>query len=267
MVVLYTLRQTRSNFADGCKHVFLDFGGNLGVHTRFLHQPELYPKALDVQAFFDAAFGSNRDDVCVFGFEPNPQHIERLKRIEQCYPRVKYFCPAAIGVEDGNLYFIRKDDDNEISWGGQIGTAEEVEALLPGKITPITTHNVTRFMLMLFDRHYDRSHGLGKIHAKIDIEGSEILLLPTMENAGLLCADYGFVSMTIEIHPGRFAMYKSQNHTLLERFANQGEFNTYYGSYAPKSNCKIPTKIVYFDSESYAFDEENPLETTCPNKV
>lgn len=30
---------------DGCYHIFLDVGANIGVHTRFLFEPMKYPEA------------------------------------------------------------------------------------------------------------------------------------------------------------------------------------------------------------------------------
>ena len=31
--------------ADGCYHVFLDVGSNIGMHVRFLLEPHKYPQA------------------------------------------------------------------------------------------------------------------------------------------------------------------------------------------------------------------------------
>ena len=63
---------TRSKLGDGCYHIFLDVGANIGVHGRFLYEPELYPKAVTARSIFDAEFGKDRDnrDFCVFAFEP-----------------------------------------------------------------------------------------------------------------------------------------------------------------------------------------------------
>ena len=75
-----------SNFQtiDGCLHVYLDIGSNLGVQVRKLFQPELYEGAKILQTFNDH-FGevSNRNDseICAVGFEPNPEHTKRLQGI------------------------------------------------------------------------------------------------------------------------------------------------------------------------------------------
>ena len=72
-----TTRDTAAvKLADGCRHVFLDVGSNIGMHVRFLFEPHLYPKAHVARAFFQEKFGpeASRDnrDYCVFSFEPNP---------------------------------------------------------------------------------------------------------------------------------------------------------------------------------------------------
>ena len=35
----------KHKLADGCYHVFLDVGSNIGMHVRFLLEPHKYPKA------------------------------------------------------------------------------------------------------------------------------------------------------------------------------------------------------------------------------
>ena len=37
--------QRQPKLADGCYHVFLDVGSNIGMHVRFLFEPFLYNKA------------------------------------------------------------------------------------------------------------------------------------------------------------------------------------------------------------------------------
>ena len=66
---------------DGCYHVYMDVGSNIGVQIRKLYEPQKYPGAV-VHRIFNEAFGSSRSDrknVCTIGFEPNPAHSERLK--------------------------------------------------------------------------------------------------------------------------------------------------------------------------------------------
>lgn len=82
--------------ANDCLHVFLDAGANIGIHSRFLFEPEQYPKAKNAHQAFDMAFGSPRDDhdnhqkrdnrdICAFGFEPNPRHRPRQLELQEKY--------------------------------------------------------------------------------------------------------------------------------------------------------------------------------------
>ncbi|KAL9186580.1 hypothetical protein ACHAXT_005818 [Thalassiosira profunda] len=78
--------------ADGCFHVFLDVGANIGIHGRFLLEPFKYPKARIARMFFRKHFGpeESRDnrDFCVFSFEPNPSHRERHEEMRRAYEAV-----------------------------------------------------------------------------------------------------------------------------------------------------------------------------------
>ena len=128
-----------SKLGDGCYHVFLDVGSNIGNHVRFLFESQLYPKATIAKRFFDDAFGTensgdensgdgggnsdnnsrNNDNnhnsrnrnVCVFSFEPNPDHITRHKQLQNAYHQKgwKYYpINAGVGHQYGNLTFYRK---------------------------------------------------------------------------------------------------------------------------------------------------------------
>jgi hypothetical protein len=69
-----------------CKNIFFDVGANIGMHTRFLFEPERYPipanpptyqYAHDYAAIFDKHFSprktnETKKDYCSIGFEPNP---------------------------------------------------------------------------------------------------------------------------------------------------------------------------------------------------
>ena len=42
----------RSKLGDGCYHVFLDIGSNIGIHGRFLYEPDRYPDSSSSVAKF-----------------------------------------------------------------------------------------------------------------------------------------------------------------------------------------------------------------------
>ena len=51
---------SRGNMLDGCYHVYLDMGTNLGVQIRKLYQPHLFPNAT-VLPVFEKYFGPIED--------------------------------------------------------------------------------------------------------------------------------------------------------------------------------------------------------------
>ena len=101
------------NFLDGCHHVYLDVGSNIGVQIRKLFEPERYPDA-PIHSFFKQNFGTidkrksshsgHASFLCAIGFEPNPRHAEYLKQIEKSYNecgwKVKFMTNS--GVSDHN---------------------------------------------------------------------------------------------------------------------------------------------------------------------
>ena len=112
---------TPQNPLDGCYHVYLDVGSNIGVQIRKLFEPEKYPNATVLQ-IFDKNFGSinerqheyseNGGIVCAIGFEPNPRHTEYLKQIEssynQCGWRVLFLTETAVSDHNGIGKFYSK---------------------------------------------------------------------------------------------------------------------------------------------------------------
>lgn len=104
--------------ADGCYHVFLDVGSNIGNHVRFLYESHLYPKAKIAKKFFVEAFGSESDrvnsDICIFSFEPNPDHYSRHEQLSLAYNSLNWrYTPIHAGVShtSGNITFYHTGDD------------------------------------------------------------------------------------------------------------------------------------------------------------
>jgi FkbM family methyltransferase len=117
--------ESKAKLGDGCYHVFLDVGANLGVHSRFLMEPEKYPKAKVAKNHFQKIFGdpTTRDgrDFCIFAFEPNPMHTKRYEQFLSHYPamgwRMRYF-PVGVGDRAANLTFYHVDGgtNNEVGF-------------------------------------------------------------------------------------------------------------------------------------------------------
>mmetsp|Transcript_13315 Transcript_13315/g.28246 ORF Transcript_13315/g.28246 Transcript_13315/m.28246 type:complete len:322 (-) Transcript_13315:789-1754(-) len=113
-----TLHSQESKLADGCYHVFLDVGSNIGMHVRFLFQPTLYPDAKVARHFFRTHIGPEESrinsDICVFSFEPNPSHLERHEEMRRAYDSMGWrYHPIHGGVsdKDGNLTFYHIGDE------------------------------------------------------------------------------------------------------------------------------------------------------------
>jgi len=106
LLILGGLSESK-NFLDGCRHVYLDMGTNIGIQIRKLYEPHLFPDAL-VLPIFDKFFGpiGERDlrSICSVGFEPNPMHNDVLRDLEEKYQtcgwRVYIFPSTGVGSED-----------------------------------------------------------------------------------------------------------------------------------------------------------------------
>ena len=99
---------------DGCCHVFLDVGSNIGVQVRKLFEPQLYPRAKETLSIFDELFGTaRRRDVCALGLEGNARHRARLLEVEEVYSRqgwrTKFLVPTAAAASDGWTFLQKRD--------------------------------------------------------------------------------------------------------------------------------------------------------------
>ena len=164
------LRAVDELFANfDCKHVYLDIGTDIGVQIRKLYQPKLYPHAT-AQAAFEEDFGrGSRCNVCTFGFEPNPEHSERLDTVQSklrahgigvhIFKKAAYTSYTKLQFATG-----RKDKKEQ-----QITHVEAID------LAPIV------------QRIYGHLGKGGIITAKMDIEGDEFALLPHLERSQALC--------------------------------------------------------------------------------
>jgi hypothetical protein len=212
-------KKRKPKLADGCHHIFLDAGANKGIHTRFLFEPSQYPKAQNAMTAFDAAFGKERDnrDICAFGFEPNPGHVPRQHELRDKYAAMGWrYVPIHAGVgdqENGTLAFYHNDPPldgktgtSNSEWGFSMrnrrnrGRKEEVPIL----------HFAKWMQREILDRkpparvygkyessnsnNYQYPGGGGKVVLKLDIEGMEFIVVPSLIFSGALCqaVDYMF---------------------------------------------------------------------------
>ena len=183
--------------ADGCRYVFLDVGGNIGVHARFLFEPELYRHS-SYLPIFDRAFPANRDrsDICVFGFEPNRRHRTRLDRLAAAYSKhrgwnVSYLSVAA-GTEDGRAHYFRDSDENAVAHNDWTFRRHSVNNPAAGSIESIKTLDLANWVHANVHRRTVpearlRDDPLPAVVMKMDIEGAEYDVLPRLLATGVLC--------------------------------------------------------------------------------
>lgn len=197
-------KTTVIKLGDSCYHVFIDVGSNIGVHGRFLFEPEKYPDAEIARKIFDEHFGDYRDnrDICVFAFEPNPGHRARQERLQEVYGALGWryhYIGAGVSDESGEMtfYHLGKIDAENEEWG--FGMTEGGP-----DSTPVTVP-VVRLADWLIEHVHKReipkdpqnSSKRPTVVAKIDIEGMEYRVLPDLMMNGALCqtVDYAFGEM------------------------------------------------------------------------
>ena len=175
------LNPRRTKMADGCYHVFLDCGSNVGVHGRFLFEPQKYPKST-FASIFDEQFGSNRtkQNICVFAFEPNPLHSVKQSMTQEKYRIMGWryqYMPFGVSDGDGNLTFHRSMDTNNLQneeWGfssfngGQNGTEAVVVPLVD-----LAQWVLTEVSDRIVPEKSEYNLGPPRVIMKMDVEGSE----------------------------------------------------------------------------------------------
>jgi len=243
---------------DGCFHVFLDVGANIGVHGRFLFEPEKYPKARVAKSIFDTEFGSNRDnrDFCSFEFEPNPAQRQKLEAKASAYQAMGWryeYIPAAAGDFDGYMEFHHNNDTINEEWGFSVkklveGDAE-IEKVPVLRLSSWIKHHITERRIPVSPFGTD-SNQIPTVVMKMDIEGSEYVVLPDLILSGALCAiDFLFG----EFHPWFVPLNFTGHRIKLER-RHDAEFlqKVLINAIPTSRNCK--TRYKYLDDETYLHD-------------
>lgn len=127
------LKNTSNNILDGCYHVYLDVGSNIGVQVRKLFEPEKYPRS-PIHAIFNSNFAKIEQRrkflskevniICAVGFEPNPHHTKHLLDMEKSYNEcgwmVKFLTETAVSDHYGTTQFFTFKGHNSLEWGSQI---------------------------------------------------------------------------------------------------------------------------------------------------
>ena len=180
--------------ADGCQHVYLDMGSNVGVQTRKLYRPEMFPGAYALPVY-DEYFPNvteRRETVCSIGIEPNPKHYERLRRLARIYTGVGWrtsFLEAAASNTEGTAGF-EAPVQNEYQPAAKITSSINA--------TQVPTINISNFIItQILSRHVPHEEQPHFVIAKMDIEGMEFEVIPMMIRTGAAC---GINAIMLEWH-------------------------------------------------------------------
>jgi len=253
--------EDRQGLLDGCYHVYLDVGSNVGVQVRKLFQPSLYPKA-PILPMFDKTFGplkDRKDKICAVGFEPNPHHTQILSAIEKSYQSCgwKAWLLTETGVSNRSGYADFYSDGAMAmkEWGGGILSPDvnaiALEAQKSAK--PIRLVRLSQFLLQTVGRRKlppaTKGQGPPRVLMKMDIEGSEIDVLPDILFNGGLSAVNGLM---IEFHSRLEKLpQRKASHQKLNDILNQ---LSSFSKNLPSSGYDF--SIVNLDDETYGTSNE-----------
>lgn len=194
---------SKPRLLDGCYHIFLDVGANIGVHGRFLFEPDKYNETVIAGKFFDQEFGKQRDnrDFCVVAFEPNPRQKKRLESLANAYKAMGWryhYIPAGIGDRDGNMTFYHLHDERHMEWG--FGSIRKVDPLgfagqeehVPVIRLASWLENEVRNRRAIPEKKFGE-YEKPKVVMKFDVEGLEFMVLPDLLLSGSLCSTVDFL--------------------------------------------------------------------------
>jgi len=219
----YEAEEEDSNPLDGCYHVYLDVGSNVGVQVRKLFEPQHYADAPFV-GLFERTFGTTaertkfqpevKDTVCAVGFEPNPHHTKILKDIEHAYQKcgwnVNFMTETGVSNKNGYSSFYSDGAMAYKEWGGGILPPDVNNIALADKKSSVQIKllRLSEYLTQVVAKRKipnlphdaagsDNQSKAPKVLMKMDIEGSEVDVLPDILFNGGLGAVNGLM---IEFH-------------------------------------------------------------------
>ena len=168
-----------------CRAVYLDVGTNRGVQIRKLYQPLLFPNASALQQFATEFRGIDRCDVCTIGFEPNPRqwpHLQHMQGALRAAGAGVLIFPSAAGIATGSQLLTVPRADRQDPWGDLGASVSPHAAGLEQKgqrwNTTLPTSMISLCDVVHRVRHWVPAHA--RILMKLDVEGSEYMLVPSL---------------------------------------------------------------------------------------
>jgi hypothetical protein len=183
-------------------------GTNVGVQLRKLYDPWQFPDA-PIHKLFNETFGLDHTRICALGVEANPVHTPWLTQLNAYFRHKGYqaivLTETAASINSGHATF-HLDHGSPVEWGASLSfgtwqghsnetTNEATVTLLdlPGFLADIVRTIITQEV-----REFGRKPPTAM---KLDVEGEEYALLPSMITNGALC-DLSMIYM--EVHPPKF---------------------------------------------------------------
>ena len=269
--------QQNANILDGCKHVYLDVGSNIGIQVRKLFEPHLYPNA-EVLNVFSKYFGfpkhRNWGTLCAVGFEPNPNHSRILKTLEKHYQdcgfRVYFLTETAVSNQNGEANFVSDQNYEKLEYGGSVIRKVDplfnyLDQLNNDKIVSVKMLRLSDFIVNTVAKRSIPGNGKGKVVIKLDVEGSEVEVIPDLIFTGSL--QY-LNSVMIEWHPHSFP-HSSDIRMQLKKLKNIFDRLDEYSRFERTVKMRIKPvvnnlwsdfRVLNMDDESY-FSNEDPYPT------
>lgn len=252
-------REKEDRVGDGCFSVFIDVGANVGVHGRFLFEPEKYNLSSFAVPLFEKKFGKKRQnsDFCVIAIEANPKHWSRLEKLSSVYRSLGWrflVVKAAAFDETGKGIFFHQGDGRSNEWGFSVKSNKH-----PRPRSTVGEEKVELIVLSkwleheIFEREVPAVSSLSKkpiVGMKVDIEGSEFVVLPDLVTSGVFCKlDFVFG----EFHPWLAPMNFSRQEVSLQNSSDAIHlFEAFDLVVRSARNCK--TDFIQQDDEEYLHD-------------
>ena len=232
-----------------CSDVYLDIGSNIGVQVKKFFEPSRYENKASrkkdkhtlktVLQLYTDNFGPpdkrfNNSNLCVLGFEPNPQHQQILNNIERKYIAKGWkihFFPYAVSVQN-TFMTLYTDERYEV----------DVTANFYAKASKIRVKK--KFTVRAISLSDFIQKKIKKIQIKLikfDIEGSEYEVLTDLLLKGMLCKKK-IKTIYMEFHDKilhriSYSLFFNTSADLLKKIKEQ-------------KNCE-PTNIIVVDDESF----------------
>lgn len=265
-----SLETPRAKLGDGCFHIFLDVGANIGVHGRFLYEPDAYPDAKIAHSLFNEQFGVQRDnrDFCVFAFEPNPSQHEKIRARQDAYAAMGWryhLIPHGVSDENSVIQFYRQGDEKRSEWG-----FNALQTKNPDKDSVKVEVQVIRLADWLQEHVYNRrlpdkiygsyqgitdkngQKSAPKVVMKMDVEGMEFRVLPDLLYSGVYCRDLDYVFGEIHKSKKWYPMKLPQDIAFETREEGIAYMQSFVDAIKVNPSCKVP--FVEKDDEAYLLD-------------